>query len=61
MQTLQRQLIAAGEFRLAVNLTTGGDTRLAPSVPGVDTELLGQVEEIRRMGDPIALFLGPPV
>ena len=61
VQTLQRQLIAAGEFRLAVNLATGGDTRLAPSVPGVDTELLAQVEEIRRMGDPIALFLGPPV
>ena len=61
VQTLQRQLIAAGEFRLAVNLATGGDTRLALSVPGIDAELLAQVEEIRRMGDPIALFLGPPV
>ncbi|MCU0312364.1 MAG: hypothetical protein MUE36_15640 [Acidimicrobiales bacterium] len=61
VDSLQRQLIAAGEFDLAVNLAMGGDTRLAPEVPGVDVELLAQVEEIRRKGDPIALFLGPPV
>jgi len=58
---LQDQLIAAGRVDLAEALTNGGggvDVE-AVGLPGVDRELLTRVEKIRRMGDPVAVFLGP--
>jgi len=61
VKTLQEQLNAAGRSDLATNLGTGGDATAAPRVPGVDLDLLERVEEIRRKGDPIAVFVGPPV
>ncbi len=58
---LQDQLIAAGRVDLAEALTNGGGGVDAEAVglPGVDRELLIRVEKIRRMGDPVAVFLGP--
>ncbi len=59
---LQDQLIDAGRPDLAEALTNGGggvDVE-AVGLPGVDQELLRRVESIRRRGDPVAVFLGPP-
>lgn len=60
-QELQRQLVAAGRPDLARHMADGGDTTGAPDVPGVDHDLVAQVEQVRRMGDPVAIFVGPPV
>jgi len=58
---LQDQLIAAGRVDLAEALTNGGggvDVE-AVGIDGVDQRLLQRVEATRRMGDPVAVFLGP--
>jgi hypothetical protein len=57
---LQRQLEAAGRPDLARNVATGGDTSAVPSTAGVDPRLAARVEEVRRRGDPISVFIGPP-
>ena len=59
---LQDQLIAVGRVDLAEALTNGGGgvDSAAEGLTGVDQDLLRRVEKIRRMGDPVAVFLGPP-
>jgi hypothetical protein len=59
---LQDQLIAAGRPDLAKALSTGGGgvDSGAVDLPGVDQDLLTRVETVRRKGDPVAIFLGPP-
>jgi len=59
---LQRQLRAAGRADLARALTEGGggvDSQ-AIGLDGVDPDLVRRVEAIRRRGDPVAVFSGPP-
>ncbi|HEY6533689.1 MAG TPA: hypothetical protein VIY72_15375 [Acidimicrobiales bacterium] len=59
---LHAQLVAAGRPDLAEALATGGggvDTGAA-GVAGVDQDLLARVEQVRRQGDPVATYLGPP-
>ena len=59
---LKAQLIAAGRADLGEALVSGGggvDTGAA-GLPGVDQDLLARVEQIRRKGDPVAIYLGPP-
>jgi hypothetical protein len=60
--TLQQQLEAAGRPDLARAVATGqgGVAEEAPSLPGVDQDLLDRVEAVRRQGDPVGIFLGPP-
>jgi hypothetical protein len=59
---LRDQLIAAGRPDLAKALSTGGGgvDSGARDLPGVDQELLTRVEAVRRQGDPVAIFVGPP-
>ncbi len=59
---LQDQLIAAGRIDLAEALTngTGGVDTEAKGLSGVDPQLVQRVEALRRKGDPVAVFLGPP-
>jgi hypothetical protein len=59
---LQDQLIAAGRIDLAEALTngTGGVDTEAMGLDGVDPLLVQRVEALRRKGDPVAVFLGPP-
>ena len=59
---LQDQLIAAGRVDLAETLTngTGGVDTEANGLDGVDPLLVLRVETLRRKGDPVAVFLGPP-
>ena len=56
---LQRQLRAAGRPDLALALGTGagGVDSEGIGLDGVDEELLGRVEAVRRRGDPVAVFL----
>lgn len=59
---LADQLIAAGRPDLAQALRTGGggvDSEGA-GLPGVDPELLARIEAVRRKGDPVAIYIGPP-
>jgi len=59
---LADQLTAAGRPDLAQALATGGGgvDSAAADLPGVDQDLLDRVEAVRRKGDPVAIFLGPP-
>lgn len=59
---LQDQLIAAGRVDLAEALTngSGGVDTEAKTLDGVDPTLVDRVEALRRKGDPVAVFLGPP-
>jgi hypothetical protein len=59
---LQDQLIAADRIDLAEALTngTGGVDTEAMGLDGVDPLLVQRVEALRRKGDPVAVFLGPP-
>lgn len=59
---LQDQLIAAGRVDLAEALTNGagGVDAEAKDLDGVDPTLVDLVESLRRKGDPVAVFLGPP-
>ena len=59
---LQDQLIAVGRVDLAEALSNGGGgvDREAEGLAGIDQDLLHRVEKIRRMGDAVAVFLGPP-
>jgi hypothetical protein len=59
---LHAQLVAAGRADLADALVSGGGgvDRGAAGLEGVDQDLLVRVEQIRRKGDPVATFLGPP-
>ena len=59
---LQDQLIAAGRVDLAEALTngSGGVDTEATGLDGVDPLLVARVEALRRKGDPVAVFLGPP-
>jgi hypothetical protein len=56
---LQEQLVTAGRSDLATALTNGGGGVDSGSIglDGVDQDLVGRVEAIRRKGDPIGLFL----
>ena len=56
---LQRQLRAAGrpDLALALGTGTGGVDSEGIGLDGVDEELLGRVEAVRRRGDPVAVFL----
>jgi hypothetical protein len=59
---LQEQLTAAGRPDLALALTNGAgnvDTE-GTNLDGVDQDLLDHVESLRRKGDPVAIFIGPP-
>lgn len=58
---LREQLIAAGRSDLAeaVRSGAGGVDGGAADLPGVDQDLLRQIEAIRRKGDPVAVYLGP--
>jgi hypothetical protein len=58
---LVAQLEAVGRPDLAKALTTGGGgvDKEAADLPGVDQDLLARVEEVRRKGDPVGVFLGP--
>ena len=58
---LQTQLIAAGADDLAAALSSGGGGVDSGSVglPGVDQDLVRRVEQVRRKGDPIAIFITP--
>ena len=59
---LQSQFVAAGRSDLARAITdgTGNVLEQAADLPGVDQELLARVEAVRRKGDPVAIFIGPP-
>jgi len=59
---LQQQLIAAGRPDLAEAVATGGGgvDSGARDLPGVDQDLLARVEAIRRKGDPVGIYVGPP-
>lgn len=58
---LQSQLRAAGRDDLALALTNGGGgvDSAAAGLPGVDQDLLDRVEQTRRRGDRVVVFLGP--
>jgi len=59
---LEQQLTDGGRPDLAQALATGGggvDSE-AQDLPGVDQDLLDRIETIRRKGDPVGIFLGPP-
>ncbi len=61
-QRLAIQLTSGGRPDLAEALATGGgnvDTE-GVDVIGVDQDLLRHVESIRRRGDPVAIYVGPP-
>ena len=59
---LRSQLVAAGRADLAAALPigAGGLDSGEADLPGVDQDLLARVEAIRRQGDPVAIYLGPP-
>ncbi len=59
---LQQQLVAAGRDDLARALAVGGGgvDKEAIGLPGVDQDLLARIEQTRRKGDPVGIYLGPP-
>lgn len=57
---LRDQFAALGRVDLVRALQGGGTTDPALDLPGVDQDLLREVERYRRRGDPVAVFVGPP-